>query len=140
VTVHQEYFNASGTKTLATSSADGSPNVCLCGTAFMPDADTIVAASGFFDRTDAYLAETGKAVFMAIRPLTAEYWIDYEATGEQPFPAGVRFYCTLRETATSGPLLDGIRERLRPRVGNRVPDGMHDLLVFDVVEVRELDF
>lgn len=137
---YQEYFNKTSGKALATTDKNGNPNVCLCGSALMIDEHTIIAASAFFDRTETNLLETGKAVFMAVRPLTADYWRHYEETGEKQFPAGIRFYCLLIETATSGPLLEKIKERLRAHVGNRIPDSIKKLLVFDIIETRELAF
>jgi hypothetical protein len=37
-------------------------------------------------------------------------------------------------------VVDTIRDRLRRVVGNRIPDGLKELLIFDVNEVRELQF
>lgn len=137
---YQEYFNKTSGKALATTDKNGNPNVCLCGSAFMIDDHTIIAGSAFFDRTETNLQETSKAVFMAFRPLSSEYFKFYDETGERQFSAGFRFYCHLRETATSGPLLEEMRERLRPRAGNRIPDSLKRLLVFEVIEIRELEF
>jgi capsid protein len=99
---YQEYFNKTAIKALATTAKNGNPNVCLCGSAFMIDESTIIAASGFFDQTEKNIRETNKAVFMAFQPLASEYWKHYEETGQQQFPAGIRFYCILKETATGG--------------------------------------
>lgn len=137
---YQEYFNQSSGKVLATTDSEGNPNVCLCGSAFMLDNTTIVCASGFFDRTESNIRETKKAVFMALRPPTSEFWEHYEATGEQQFDSGVRFYCELKDSTTTAPLLGKIRERLRERVGSRVADGMKELWLFEVDEIRPLDF
>jgi hypothetical protein len=137
---YREYFNKAASKALATTDKDGNPNVCLCGSAFMIDESTIIAASGFFDKTEKNIKETNKAVFMAFQPLSSEYWKHYEETGQQQFPAGIRFYCILKETATDGPMLEGIKKRLRERVGNRIPDSLKKLLFFSVVEIRKLKF
>jgi len=137
---YQEYFNKTASKALATTDKNGNPNVCLCGSAFMIDESTIIAASGFFDHTEKNIKETNRAVFMAFQPLSVEYWKHYEETGQQLFLSGIRFYCVLKETATDGPMLEGIKKRLRGRVGNRIPDSLKSLLVFSVVEIRKLDF
>jgi hypothetical protein len=137
---YQEYFNKTPGKALATTDKNGNPNVCMCGSAFMIDDNTIIAASGFFDRTETNIQDTNKAVFMAFMPLSLEFFKHYEETGERQYPAGYRFYCTLKETATSGPLLENVKERLRERVGNRIPDSLRNLMVFDIDEIRELDF
>ena len=137
---YQEYFNKSPSKALATTDKNGNPNVCLCGSAFMLDENTIIAASGFFDRTEKNIQETKKAVFMASQQVKPEYWKHYEKTGEQQFPAGIRFYCVLREMANDSPLLEKIKVRLKERVGNRIPDNLKKLLIFDIVEIRKLNF
>ena len=137
---YQEYFNTAPGKTLATTDKNGNPNVCMCGSAYMLDENTIIAASGFFDRTDINIQETNKAVFMACKPLSPEYFKYYNETGEKQFPAGYRFYCTLQETSTSGPMLENVKERLRTRVGNRIPDSLKKVLVFKIDEIRELAF
>ena len=137
---YQEYFNKTAGKALATTDKNGNPNVCLCGSAFMIDESTIIAASGFFDQTEKNIRETKKAVFMAFQPLSSVFWKHYEETGQQQFPAGMRFYCVLKETAPDGPMLAGIKQRLRERVGNRIPDSLKDLLVFTIVKIRMLDF
>jgi hypothetical protein len=137
---YQEYFNKTLGKVLATTDKNGNPNVCMCGSAFMIDSNTIIAASAFFDRTEANINETSKAVFMASRPLTPEFVKHYNETGERQFPTGYRFYCTLRETTSGGEMLEKIKDRLRERVGNRISDSMKNLMVFDINEIRELEF
>lgn len=140
MSTHREYFNAARAKALATTDRNGNPNVCFCGTAFMPDDGTIVAAHGFFERTDNNIVATRKAVFMASEPTTPEYWRHYDETGEQRYPAGIRFYCTLREKLESHPFLDIIKKRFRRRIGNRIPDGLTGVYIFDVAEIRDHNF
>jgi hypothetical protein len=138
MTNYREYFNTSvSAKALATADSAGNPDVCFCGTAFMPDEKTIAAAFGFFNRADKNISETRKAVFMAFRPTNPEYWKHYDETGRQLFPAGIRFHCTLKEKTDAHPYLEIIKNRFRKRIGNRIPDGLKGLFIFDVVEVRD---
>lgn len=137
---NREYFNQALGKVLATADKNGRPNACLCGSAFMLNDATIACASGFFDRTESNIRETKRAVFMAFKSPTPEFWKHYEETGEQLFASGIRFYCEYKDSTASDPLLGKVRERLRGRVGDRVANGMKELWLFKVVEVRPLDF
>ncbi len=135
-----EYFNTTPAKSLATVDPSGQPNVCLCGAAYMPDEKTIHIGVGFFDKTLKNITDTGKATFLAARPTDPEFWQHYEKTGERLFPAGYRYYCSYIKETDDPESLSIIQERLRPRIGNRIPDALKKVLVFQVDEVRELVF
>jgi hypothetical protein len=134
---YRTYFNTTDSKALATADESGRPDVALCGTAFMPDDTTIAAAYGFFDVTRKNIAANGKAVFLASKPTTQQFWKHYDETGDQEYAAGIRYHCTLKEQTESHPWLDIIKRRFRKRVGNRIPDGIKGLWIFTVDEIRE---
>ncbi len=135
-----EYFNTTPAKSLATVDLSGQPNVCLCGASYMPDEKTIHVGVGFFEKSLKNIIDTGKATFLAAKPTTPEFWENYEKTGEQIFPAGYRYYCGFVKETNDPDLLLKIQERLRPRIGNRVPDALKKVLVFKVHNVKELVF
>lgn len=133
----QEYFNTTQVKALATSDKNANPNVSFCGTAYMVDEKTIVAASVAFEKTKQNIQETNKAVFLAFKPLSPEYYEHLNRAGEQLYPAGYRYYCTLRETTNSNLLPEDFIKMLTIALGNRVENLKH-FLVFDIDEIRKV--
>ena len=135
-----EYFNSTPAKSLATVDLLGQPNVCLCGASYMPDEKTIHIGVGFFEKSLKNIVDTKKATFLAAKPTTPEFWEKYEKTGTHLYPAGYRYYCKFVEVTDDSELLLKIQERLRPRIGNRVPDALKKVLIFEVENVQELVF
>lgn len=133
-----QYFNQSPIKSLATVDAKGSPNVCFCGSAVMVDENTIQALSGYFDRTLANLNDNSKAVFLAQKPTTMEYYAHFEKTGELLFPAGFRYYCTLTGQTRDEKAIAPLKSRLQAIAGSRIAGRINLLLTFKVEEIREV--
>lgn len=137
---YSEYFNSASAKTLATVDENGWPNVCPCGTAKMSDEHTIIMGCVGIVRSRENIRKLRKATFMAQKPINPDYWKQYEATGEKPYPAGYRFYCTFVEETEDKALMIPIYERLKDRVGGRIADKIVSVMKFKVEEVREIDF
>ena len=77
---------------------------------------------------------------MAQKPVDPEYWKQYEETGEKPYPAGYRFYCTFIEETEDETIMKPIYERLKDRVGGRIADKLVSAMKFKVDEIREIAF
>ena len=135
-----EYFNSTLTKSLATVDENGIPNVCLCGTAYMPDEQSIHIGVVFIERSHKNIQKTNKATFMATKPPNPDYWKQYEKTGEKSWSAGYRYYCTLIDETDNSEIIGPIFLRLRSNVGSRIADKIKTVMIFKIDNVRELDF
>lgn len=127
-------------KILATVDQNGQPNVCPCGTATMTDDHTIIIGSVGILRSRENIRQSRKATFMVQKPIDPEYWKQYEKTGEKPYPAGYRLYCTLIEETEDKTIVKPIYEKLKKRVGERIADKIASAMKFKVEEVREISF
>ncbi|MHB8793187.1 MAG: pyridoxamine 5'-phosphate oxidase family protein [Thermoleophilia bacterium] len=136
----KKYFNAAKVKTMATVDENGQPNVCPCGTATMPDDQTIIIGCVGFFRSRENIIKTKKATFMAQKPVDQEYWTQYEKTGEKPYPAGYRFYCRFIEETNEKTIVEPIHEKLKNRVGGKLADKLASAMIFQVEEVKEIIF
>ncbi len=135
-----DYFNSTLAKSLATVDENGNPNVCLCGTANMPDENTIHIGCVCIDHSRENIRNTRKATFMASKPVDPDYWKHYEKTSETPYPAGFRYYCTLIDETDDKDILGPIYERLKERTGNKIADKLDSAMIFKVNNVREITF
>ncbi|MCP4599155.1 MAG: hypothetical protein GY847_01230 [Proteobacteria bacterium] len=135
-----EYFNSTLAKVLATVDEKGQPNVCPCGTANMPDENVIHIGNVCIDQSLENIRKTKKATLMASKPVGPEYWVQYEKTGEKPYPAGYRCYCTLIDETNDQEILKPIYERLKDRVGGKMADKLDSVLIFKIDDIREIDF
>lgn len=135
-----EYFNNCPAKSMATVNANGNPNICLCGSAFMSDEQTIKVLYGYFDQSYANLQQNPHAVFLASKGFSESYWQHFEATREKLYVPGYRFYCRLTKELTDPSQLSQMKERLLPRAGKRIVSGLKSLLIFDIEKIREIIF
>ncbi|MDG6249411.1 pyridoxamine 5'-phosphate oxidase family protein [Methanocalculus sp.] len=122
-----EYFNKSPRiGTLSTADRAGKVDSAVFGSPHMADEKTVVMALGK-NRTQENLRENPHAVFLIMEP--------GEAIGDWK---GVRVYLEVKELATSGPLLEGLKGRIASMLGEEAA-GMIDAAVrFEVTEVRPL--
>ncbi len=135
-----EYFNSTLTKSLATVDENGQPNVCLCGTANMPDENTIHIGCIFIDQSRKNIRKTRKATFLASTPVDSDYWKHYEKTGEKLHPAGFRYYCTLIDETRDPEILKPIYIKLEVDPGHNIADKLDSVMIFKVHNVREIHF
>ncbi len=135
-----EYFNSTSTKSLATVDENGQPNVCLCGTAYMPDENTIHIGCIFIAQSRKNIRKTKKATFLASKPVDSDYWKHYERTGEKLYPAGFRYYCTLVDETCDPEVLEPIYMELEKDPGRRIAEKLDSVMIFGVHKVREISF
>jgi len=135
-----DYFNSASVKILATADGKGQPNLCPCGTARMTDDRTIIMGCVSIDRSRENIWQTGKATFMAQKTANADYWKQYEKSGETPYPAGYRVFCILTDETLDTTTMAEIYNSLRGRVGKRVADKLKSVMTFKIEEVREVIF
>jgi hypothetical protein len=123
-----EYFNrAPRIGTLSTADRAGNVDSAVFGSPRMTDEKTVVMGLGK-NRTYANLRENPHAVFLIVEP-GGETIADWK---------GVRVYLEVRELATSGPLLEGLRSHIALAVGEEAAGMIHAAVRFEVTGVRPL--
>lgn len=122
-----DYFNKSPRRgVLSTSSTDGKVNSAVFGSPQMIDEKTVIAATAD-NRTFANLQENPYALYTIMEP--GDSITDWK---------GIRVYMKLKEYATSGELLDMIRNEAAKFVGEEGAKMIYASLTFEVYEVRPL--
>lgn len=122
-----DYFNKSPRLgVLSTSSTDGRVDSAVFGSPQMIDEKTVIAATAD-NRTFANLQENPYAMYTIME--TGESIKDWK---------GIRVYMKLKEYATSGELLDVIRNEAAKFVGEEGAKMIYASLTFEVYEVRPL--
>ena len=111
---------------LSTSSTDGKVDSAVFGSPQMIDENTVIAATAD-NRTFANLQENPYALYTIMEP--GDSITDWK---------GVRVYMKLKEYATSGELLDMIRNEAAKFVGEEGSKMIYAALTFEVYEVRPL--
>ncbi|WP_292371398.1 MULTISPECIES: pyridoxamine 5'-phosphate oxidase family protein [unclassified Methanosarcina] len=122
-----DYFNKSPRLgVLSTSSTDGRVNTAVFGSPQMTDEKTVIAATAD-NRTFANLRENPYAMYTIME--TGESITEWK---------GIRVYMKLKEYATSGELLDMIRNEAAKFVGEEGAKMIYACLTFEIYEVRPL--
>ena len=135
-----DYFNQSPAKSIATVDPKGNPNICLCGSATMINEETIYALYGYFHKSYSNLQSNPNCVFLSSKGLSKEYWQHFEKTGEKLYPPGYRYFCKFTEESSDSSKIVELKTLIQKDVGARVANRLNKLLVFRVVEIKELRF
>jgi hypothetical protein len=122
-----EYFNKQPRiGTLSTANREGKVDSAVFGSPRMTDEKTVVVALGK-DRTLEYLQENPYAVYLIMEPGASI--MDWK---------GVRVYLKMTESATSGEMLESIRNQIAQGVGKEAAQMVYAAVTFEVTEVRPL--
>ncbi|AKB55016.1 MULTISPECIES: pyridoxamine 5'-phosphate oxidase family protein [Methanosarcina] len=122
-----DYFNKSPRLgVLSTASTDGKVNSAVFGSPQMIDENTVIAATAD-NRTFANLQENPYALYTIMEP--GDSITEWK---------GIRVYMKLKECATSGELLDMIRNEAAKFVGEEGAEMIYAALTFEIYEVRPL--
>ena len=122
-----EYFNkAPRIGTLSTAGKDGRVDSAVFGSPHMTDEKTVVMGLGK-NRTMANLKENPYAVYLIMEP--GETITDWK---------GVRVYLKRTDLATSGPLLDGLKNQIAKVAGEAAANMMDAAAKFEITEIRPL--
>lgn len=136
-----EYFNKTPRLgVLSTSSADGQVDSAVFGSPQMIDEKTVIAASAN-NRTFANLKENPHAMYMILEQCLdspKETNMNMEPGSSVMDWKGIRVYMKLKEYATSGELLDMIRNKAANFVGEEGAKMIYAALTFEIYEVRPL--
>lgn len=121
-----KYFNEQPrTGALSTSNKDGSLDSAIIASR-MIDEETMVVGLGN-NRTYSYLRENPRAVYTIVQ------------SGEDVREwKGVRVYLTVKESSTSGEMLDRIRHEYAAAAGEQAAQMVHAAVSFKIEEVRPL--
>ncbi len=104
------------------------------------DENTIHAVYGYFEASYNNLQNNPNCVFLASKPLSEGFWQHFEQTGEKLYSPGYRLFCKLVDERTEGDSLQGIKNRIQKRAGNRVAQNLKKLLVFKIEAIKEIRF
>jgi hypothetical protein len=122
-----EYFNKQPRiGTLSTANREGKVDSAVFGSPRMTGEKTVVVALGK-DRTLEYLQENPYAVYLIMEPGASI--MDWK---------GVRVYLKMTESATSGEMLESIRNQIAQGVGKEAAQMVYAAVTFEVTEVRPL--
>jgi len=122
-----DYFNKKPRiGVLSTSSKDGKVNSAVFGSPNMIDEKTVVVATGK-NRTFSNLQENPYAMFLIMEPgANIMEW------------KGIRVYMKMKESATSGEMLDMIRSQIAKVAGEEGANMVYAAVAFEVIELRPL--
>lgn len=119
-----DYFNKQPrTGVLSTASKDGKVDSALFGSPNMIDEKTVVIATGK-NRTFSNLQENPYAIYMIMEQDT-----DWK---------GIRVYLKLKDSATSGEMLDTIKSQIAKMAGEEAAQMMYATVTFEITELRPL--
>lgn len=122
-----DYFNKQPRiGVLSTASKDGKADSAVFGSPQMIDEKTVVVATGK-NRTFLNLQENPYAMFLIMEP-GAEI-MDWK---------GIRVYLKMKESATSGEMLDMIRSQLTKIAGEEAAEMIYATVTFEIIELRPL--
>jgi len=122
-----DYFNKQPRiGVLSTASKDGKVDSAVFGSPQMTDEKTVVVATGK-NRTYANLQENPYAMFLIMEP-----GADIMAW------KGIRVYMKLKECATSGEMLDMIRNEIAKMAGEEAGKMIYATATFEIIELRPL--
>lgn len=122
-----DYFNKQPRiGVLSTSSKDGKVDSAVFGSPQMIDEKTVVVATGK-NRTFSNLQENPYAMFLIMEP-----GADIMAW------KGIRVYMKMKESATSGEMLDTIKSHIAKMAGEEAAQMMYATVTFEIIELRPL--
>lgn len=122
-----DYFNKQPRiGVLSTSSKDGKVDSAVFGSPNMIDEKTVVVATGK-NRTLSNLQENPYAMFLIMEP-GAEI-MDWK---------GIRVYLKMKESATSGEMLDMIKGQIAKIAGEEAAKIIYATVTFEIIELRPL--
>jgi len=108
---------------LSTASKDGKVDSAIFGSPNMIDEKTVVVATGK-NRTFANLQENPYAIYLIMEP--------------DPEWKGIRVYLKMKESATSGKMLDTIKSQIAKMAGEEFAQMMNATVTFEIIELRPL--
>jgi hypothetical protein len=122
-----DYFNKQPRiGVLSTSSKDGKVDSAVFGSPNMIDEKTVVIATGK-NRTFSNLQENPYAMFLIMEP--AANIMDWK---------GIRVYLKMKESATSGEMLDMIKSQIAKIAGEEAAKMIYATATFEIVELRPI--
>ena len=122
-----DYFNKQPRiGVLSTSTKDGRVDSAVFGSPHMIDENTVVIATGK-NRTFSNLQENPYAMFLIMEP-GAEI-MDWK---------GIRVYMKMKESATSGEMLDMIKGQIAKIAGEEAAKIIYATATFEIIEMRPL--
>lgn len=142
-TIWELFRSRSSAATIATCSRKGEIDIAPVGSAFLHDASTVGLLRGPLSRTYQNLRENPEAVVMVANHNVSR-WLRFFLTGKFGASFGYRIHVRLREVK---PLPDDQKnEILRGRFGivaetkggRKIAGTLRELLLFDILEIREI--
>lgn len=122
-----DYFNKQPRiGVLSTSSKDGKVDSAVFGSPNMVDEKTVVITLGN-NRTFSYLQENPYATFLIIEP--GKDIMEWK---------GIRVYLKMKESATSGEMLDSIKSQIAKLAGEERAKMIYAIVTFEIIELRPL--
>ncbi|OPX67060.1 MAG: Pyridoxamine 5'-phosphate oxidase [Methanoregulaceae archaeon PtaB.Bin009] len=122
-----EYFNRQPRiGTLSTSGKDGKVDVAVFGSPHMTDGKTVIMGLGK-NRSLSNLMENPHAVYMIMEP--GKSIMDWK---------GIRVYMVAKDIATSGPMLNDLKNQIAKIAGEAAAGMIHAAARFEATEVRPL--
>lgn len=122
-----DYFNKQPRiGVLSTANKDGKVDSAVYGSPQMIDEKTVVVATGK-NRTFSNLQENPYAMFLIMEP-GAEI-MDWK---------GIRVYMKMKESATSGEMLDMIRSQITKIAGEEAGKMIYATITLEIIELRPL--
>lgn len=122
-----DYFNRQPRiGVLSTASKDGKVDSAVFGSPNMIDEKTVVVATGK-NRTFSNLQENPYAMFLIMEP-----------GGDIMGWKGIRVYMKMKESATSGEMLDMIKSQIAKIAGEEAANIIHATITFEIIELRPL--
>jgi len=122
-----DYFNKQPRiGVLSTASKDGKVDSAVFGSPNMTDEKTVVIATGK-NRTFSNLQENPYAMFLIMEP-----GADIMAW------KGIRVYLKMKESATSGEMLDMIKSQIAKIAGEEGAKMIYAAVTFEIIELRPL--
>lgn len=119
-----DYFNKQPKiGVLSTASKDGKVDSAVFGSPNMIDEKTVVIATGK-NRTFSNLQENPYATYLIMEPDTG--W------------KGIRVYMKMKESATSGEMLEMIKSQIAKTAGEEAAKIMNATVTFEIIELRPL--
>lgn len=119
-----DYFNKQPKiGVLSTASKDGKVDSAIFGSPNMIDEKTVVIATGK-NRTFSNLQENPYATYMIMEPNMG--W------------KGIRVYMKMKESATSGEMLEMIKSQIAKTAGEEAAKIMNATVTFEIIELRPL--
>ncbi|MDY9925212.1 pyridoxamine 5'-phosphate oxidase family protein [Methanosarcina sp.] len=122
-----DYFNKQPRiGVLSTSSKDGKVDSAVYGSPQMTDEKTVVIATGN-NRTFSNIQENPYAMFLIMEPGTdIMSW------------KGIRVYLKMKESATSGEMLDMIKSQISKIAGEEAGKMIYATVTFEIIELRPI--